>query len=84
LFAKVFRALRPGGRIAVRDLVVEPCRTRPVQGALFAVNMLANTAAGDTFTFEEFAEDLRVAGFVEPHLLTKDEWMDSVVEARKP
>jgi len=46
--------------------------------------MLANTAAGDTFTFEEFAEDLRAAGFVEPRLLTKDEWMDSVVEARKP
>jgi len=84
LFAKVFAALRPGGRIAVRDVVMEPCRTRPVQGALFAVNMLANTASGDTFTFEEYAEDLQAAGFMEPQLRIKDEWMDSVVEARKP
>ncbi len=84
LFAKVFAALGPGGRIAVRDVVMEPCRTRPVGGALFAVNMLANTATGGTFTFEEFADDLRAAGFVDPVLRTRDEWMDSVVEARKP
>lgn len=84
LFAKVFAALGPGGRIAIRDVVMEPCRTRPVSGALFAVNMLANTATGGTFTFDEFAEDLGAAGFVDPLLRLRDEGMDSVVEARKP
>lgn len=84
LFRKVFAALRPGGRIAVRDMVMEPSRTRPTEGALFAINMLVNTETGGTFTFEEFAEDLQSAGFVEPELRIKTEDMRSVVMARKP
>ncbi len=83
LFVKVFRALKPQGRIAVRDIVMEPCRTRPRDGALFAINMLVNTESGGTFTFEEFAEDLQAAGFVNPHLALRGEAMDSVVMADK-
>jgi hypothetical protein len=84
LYAKVFAALQPGGRIGIRDIVMEPCRTQPLDGALFAINMLANTETGGTFTFAEFAEDLQSAGFVEPVLRIKDPWMNSVVEAKKP
>ncbi len=84
LFAKVHAALTPGGRIGIRDIVMEPCRTRPLEGALFAINMLANTESGGTYTFAEFAEDLRATGFVEPVLRIKDDRMGSVVEARKP
>ncbi|MGA2032864.1 MAG: methyltransferase [Thermoguttaceae bacterium] len=84
LFARVYAALEPGGRIAVRDFVMESNRTRPAEGALFAVNMLANTDSGGTFTFEEFAADLAGAGFVDPKLLLSDGTMSSVVEARKP
>ena len=84
LFAKVFRALSPGGRIAIRDIVMESDRTRPRDGALFAINMLVNTATGGTFTFEEYAEDLKSAGFVEPQLLVRHEGMNAVVGARKP
>jgi SAM-dependent methyltransferase len=84
LFAKVHAALVPGGRIALRDVVMEPCRTRPPEGALFAINMLVNTESGGTFTFEEFAADLHSAGFTDPLLRIKDERMNSVVEARKP
>jgi SAM-dependent methyltransferase len=83
LYAKVHTALRPGGRIMIRDIVMEPDRTQPPDGALFAINMLVNTDSGGTLTFEEFAEDLRVAGFVEPKLLVKDEAMNSVVGARR-
>ena len=83
LFAKVCEALVPGGRIAIRDVVMEPCRTKPLDGALFAINMLVNTDTGGTFTFEEFAEDLRAAGFEEARLQIKHEAMNSVVVARK-
>jgi hypothetical protein len=83
LFAKTAAALVPGGRILIRDIVMEPDRTRPVDGALFAVNMLVNTVSGGTFTFDEFADDLRAAGFHNPRLVIKDEWMNSVVESRK-
>lgn len=84
LFAKVLAALQPGGAIAIRDVVMEPCRTRPVAGAMFAVNMLVNTPSGGTFTFEEYSEDLQAAGFVEPELRVRHEAMNSVVVARKP
>jgi SAM-dependent methyltransferase len=83
LFAKVYAALQPGGQIAVRDVVMEPCRTQPVAGALFAINMLVNTDSGGTYTFEELAEDLRAAGFCDPQLRLKGQTMDSVVVARR-
>jgi hypothetical protein len=84
LFAKVCKAIVPGGQIAIRDVVMEPCRTKPLDGAMFAINMLVNTNTGGTFTFEEFAEDLRAAGFEEARLQVKHEAMNSVVVARKP
>jgi len=83
LFAKVHRALIPGGTIAIRDLVMEPCRTRPPFGAMFAVNMLVNTATGGTYTFAEIAEDLQEAGFVDPLLKVASDDMNAVVTATR-
>jgi ubiquinone/menaquinone biosynthesis C-methylase UbiE len=83
LFAKVFRALRPEGHIAIRDIVMEPDRTRPAMGALFAINMLVNTDRGDTFTFGEIAEDLQAAGFSAVEHRVRAEDMSSVVVAQK-
>jgi SAM-dependent methyltransferase len=84
LFSKVFAALIPGGRIAVRDIVMQPCRTQPVGGALFAINMLLNTQSGGTFTLDEFAEDLQAAGFTQPQWVVRREDMNSVIVAHKP
>ncbi len=84
LFAKVWAALEPGGRIGIRDVVMEPCRTRPLQGALFAVNMLVNTEGGGTYTFQEFTEDLQLAGFQTPQWIIRREDMNSVILAEKP
>jgi hypothetical protein len=84
LFAKVHAALEPGGRIAVRDVVMEPSRTEPMLGALFAINMLVNTRTGGTFTFQELAEDLQAAGFINPLLQVRHEAMNSVVVAMRP
>jgi len=84
LFAKVHKALVPGGQIAVRDVVMEPNRVEPRDGALFAMNMLVNTDGGGTFTFAEYAEDLLAAGFERPQLKAGREAMNSVVLAVKP
>ncbi|MGW8257661.1 MAG: methyltransferase [Thermoguttaceae bacterium] len=84
LFVKIFEALEPGGQVAIRDVVMEPSRTQPCDGALFAINMLVNTDSGGTFTFAEFAEDLQAAGFVNPRLALSHADMNSVVTAEKP
>ncbi|MBN1513223.1 MAG: methyltransferase domain-containing protein [Phycisphaerae bacterium] len=83
LFRKVADALEPGGRILIRDIVMDESRTRPVAGALFAVNMLTGTPRGGTFTLREIEEDLTRAGFADVTLLRRDEWMNSVVQAVK-
>ncbi|MCX8043517.1 MAG: acetylserotonin O-methyltransferase [Desulfobacterota bacterium] len=84
LFKKVFCCLEPGGRLLIRDHIMEPCRTRPQAGALFAINMLVHTAGGDTYTFEEVTTQLVAAGFIDIKLLRSGERMDCLVEARKP
>ncbi|MBI5725966.1 MAG: methyltransferase domain-containing protein [Planctomycetes bacterium] len=81
LFAKVHAALKVGGRILIRDIVMDEDRTSPTDGAMFAINMLVNTPGGGTFTFEELKDDLLTAGFRGPRILLKGFSMDSVVEA---
>ena len=84
LFAKVFDALDGGGRIYIRDLVMDDSHISPPAGALFAVNMLVNTPAGGTYSLAEVAQDLQAAGFADPTLLRHGEFMDSVIVASKP
>jgi precorrin-6B methylase 2 len=84
LFAKVFAALVPRGRILIRDFVMDDTRTNPPAGAFFAVNMLVNTPGGGTFTFGELRDDLAAAGFEDAALLRRGEGMDSVISAAKP
>jgi predicted O-methyltransferase YrrM len=63
LFARCYRALAPGGRLLVRDFILDPDQTSPRQAALFALNMLVGTKAGSTYTEAQYAEWLRGAGF---------------------
>ncbi|MEI7481644.1 MAG: methyltransferase [Elusimicrobiota bacterium] len=84
MFSRVFAALPPGGRILIRDIVVDASRTRPVGAALFAVNMLTATSGGSAFTFNELRDDLTAAGFVKVKLLRRGEIMDSLISALVP
>ena len=81
LFAKVFRALEPGGQIGIRDIVMESMPHAAGDGGPFAINMLVATERGGTYTFAEIAEDLQAVGFVNPELRVKAEDMSSVVFA---
>lgn len=69
LLRKCFDALAPGGIIAIQEFLVNPDRSGPPMGLIFAVNMLVNTDAGDTWSFEEISDWLREAGFVNPRTL---------------
>lgn len=69
LFAKVARALKPGGTIVIADMLPDNDRRGPAFPLLFALNMLLHTSEGDTFTFAEYERWLREAGFQDPRLL---------------
>ena len=83
LYGKAFRALNPGGRIAVRDFVMESNRTSPPLGTLFGVNMLVNTQNGMVYTFNEIQADLESVGFIDVRLAVPAETMSAVVVAEK-
>ena len=53
LIGKCAAALNPGGRVAIVDWVMDDERVQPTTGAMFALNMLVGTGAGDTFTESE-------------------------------
>ncbi|HDP33936.1 MAG TPA: methyltransferase domain-containing protein [Candidatus Hydrogenedentes bacterium] len=84
LYKKCHDALIPGGRILIRDHVLAPDRTRPVGGALFAVNMLVATEGGNCYTFEDIQCGLKEAAFERIKQIQQGERMDCLVEAYKP
>jgi len=83
LFEKAHRALKPRGRIAVRDFVMDANRISPAQGALFGINMLVNTPNGMVYTFDEIRADLESAGFANIRLAIPADTMSAVVAAEK-
>ncbi len=83
LFAKIHKALKDGGVVVIRDVVMDPSHTSPEGGALFAVNMLVATEGGGTYTFDEYRQDLCEAGFGEVILVHRDEFMNSLIRAEK-
>jgi SAM-dependent methyltransferase len=84
LFENVYRSLAAGGRIVIRDHVMKDDRTRPRDGALFAVNMLVGTEGGGTYTFDEIRSWLEAAGFSDVRLLQEGKHMDGLVDAVRP
>jgi predicted nicotinamide N-methyase len=83
LFRKIFQALEPGGALLVRDYVMDQTRTFPPNGAIFAVNMLAATSDGNSYTFEEIREDMQKAGFSNISMIRDGQNMDQLVIAEK-
>jgi len=65
LFRRAFQALAPGGRIAVRDFILNPAKTGPRGAALFSLNMLVGTANGASYSQREYTAWLREAGFTD-------------------
>ena len=63
LLKKAAVALKSGGTIAIGEWLVNDERTEPLNGLMFAVNMLVNTERGDTFSFNEIKRWLEEAGF---------------------
>lgn len=69
LLRRAHAALAPGGVIAIAEFLVDADRRGPMNGLVFAVNMLVNTRSGNAYSFEEIADWLTEAGFADPRQL---------------
>ncbi|MGH9318964.1 MAG: SAM-dependent methyltransferase [Vicinamibacteria bacterium] len=68
LMKKVHRALAPGGRAMTLEFVPNDDRVSPPQPAAFPFIMLNSTPSGDAYTFAEYQDMFREAGFVKNEL----------------
>lgn len=62
LIKKCSDALSKNGQVIIQDFVMNEERTEPEFGTFFALNMLVNTRAGDTYTEKEISSWLTRAG----------------------
>lgn len=63
LLRRVHRALRPGGRVLIAEMIPDEERKSDLFALLFGVNMLALTEEGDVFTRAQLEEMGRRTGF---------------------
>jgi 2-polyprenyl-3-methyl-5-hydroxy-6-metoxy-1,4-benzoquinol methylase len=63
LIRRVHAALKDDGKVITVDLIPNDDRVTPPTAARFAMVMLATTHAGDAYTFAEYREMFRNAGF---------------------
>jgi ubiquinone/menaquinone biosynthesis C-methylase UbiE len=69
LFAKAYRALKPGGKLIVNDFLPNEERTGPPFALRFSVYTLTHTPEGECWTLSQYSDWLRRAGFatIEAH-----------------
>lgn len=84
LLEKTFDTLAPGGTIAIAEILVDVNRQGPLPALLFAVNMLVNSEAGDTFSLEEITDWLHAAKFHEVRTVEVPGLAPRIILARKP
>ena len=65
LLCRCAKALAPGGRIVIREFILDPDRAGPPFATLFALNMLVGTRRGNSYTEAEYRQWLAEAGCVE-------------------
>ncbi len=63
ILKKVAAALMKGGRIFVQEFILDDTMDSPLQAALFSLNMLTGTDAGQAYSREQLNNMLREAGF---------------------
>ncbi len=68
LLKKIHAAMKPGSTLATLEFVPNDDRITPPVAASFSMMMLGSTEAGDAYTFREFDQMFRDAGFGESRM----------------
>ena len=63
LVKRCYSALKPGGKLIIKDFLLESDRMGPPFSLIFALHMLVHTDAGDTYSRDEVARWTDSAGF---------------------
>ncbi len=82
LLHRLAAALRPGGRLAIVDMIPDPERTGPLLPVIFALNLLLHTEQGDAYTLGQYRAWLEAAGF-EPPATIEIGWASPALLARR-
>ncbi len=72
LLGKVKKSLNDGGRVVIRDFIIDETKTKPAFASIFAVNMLVNTQNGRSYSFSEVKGWLHSLGFKDIHRIPMD------------
>jgi SAM-dependent methyltransferase len=72
LLRKTVQALEPGGVLLVQEFILDDAKDGPQFPALFSLNMLLGTDAGQSYSQGELAEMLKEAGLTDVHRITLD------------
>jgi ubiquinone/menaquinone biosynthesis C-methylase UbiE len=83
LMKKVHRSLGAGGRALTLEFVPNDDRVTPPQPGAFAFIMLNTTPSGDAYTFAEFQEMFREAGFTRSEIHRPPGLPQSVIQSFK-
>jgi 2-polyprenyl-3-methyl-5-hydroxy-6-metoxy-1,4-benzoquinol methylase len=83
LLRRFYAALKPGGKALTVEFVPNADRVSPPMAAGFSIVMLANTDAGDAYTFDEYDKMFRAAGFKNCKLHPLADMPQQIVEAEK-
>jgi len=69
LIRKGVDALESKGQLVIMDHLMNEDRTEPLQGAVFALNMLVGTKSGDTYTINEISNWMQAAGLIDIRII---------------
>lgn len=76
LLKECYRALRPGGKIVIAEMIGNDEYSGPPSAQMFAVNMLIMTEKGCIFSVKELSDLLTKEGFKNPNRLKLQNWRD--------
>jgi SAM-dependent methyltransferase len=84
ILKKAYNALLPGGRVAIVDFIMDDEKTKPEFGAVFAVNMLVATDAGNCYSQKEIEGWFTQTGFLNSSVKYEIDEDISLMTAIKP